>query len=122
MKRTKLGRFSKGCKMPRSWVKRHATILSKRYQLSGGPNWKGGKVFHQGYVLILVNGKYVQEHRIIMEKSLGRPLRPSEIVDHKNHIRSDNRIENLEVMNWKKHHSVHAKQQVFKRAKNGCFH
>lgn len=53
---------------------------------------------HGGYVKILTgDGRLVKEHRYVLEQALGRALLPDETVHHRNGIRRDNRLENLEL-------------------------
>lgn len=87
-----------------------------RHRMAGNVNWIGGRIGSgQGYVLVQAVGHpnarksgYILEHRLVMSNHLGRALLPTEDVHHKNENRSDNRLDNLELLNHTKHVSLHS--------------
>lgn len=54
---------------------------------------------------------FVLKHRLVVERAIGRYLREDEDVHHINHIRDDNRIENLQVMTHAEHAAMHTKER-----------
>ena len=60
-----------------------------------------------GYVVRCRNAGTEVLHRALMENKLGRKLSRLEVVHHKNHDRSDNRMANLELMTFAAHNRLH---------------
>jgi hypothetical protein len=63
---------------------------------------------HNGYKWVMTpDGREVMEHRHLMEKHLGRKLHTDETVHHINGIKTDNSLDNLEVVDRAEHTSRH---------------
>lgn len=58
---------------------------------------------------------YVMKHRLVMERALGIVIPDGYIVHHINHIRDDNRIENLALMTFRAHAALHMAERIKER-------
>jgi len=95
----------------------------KRDYEFGGHEKKRG----DGYIAVYVPDHpncsasgYVMKHILVMERKIGRFMTRDECVHHINHIRGDNRIENLRLMTKSDHMSMHMKERHANRRNKSC--
>lgn len=86
--------------------------VTGRYVGEKSPTWKTGKTRDaSGYILVSAQKfggpRQILEHRWVMQNHIGRPLESFEIVHHINGIKTDNRLENLEITDRASHQRGH---------------
>ena len=60
---------------------------------------------------LLIDGKWVERARVVLEQKIGRKLTKDEIAHHINEDTTDDRPENLQVMKNSVHVSYHARKE-----------
>jgi hypothetical protein len=97
--------------------------MSESKRGENNSRYKGRRVTGDNYVLIFCAdhpyrnvANCVQEHRLVMEKELGRYLEPVEVVHHINKDTLDNRLENLMLFDNNAEHSKYHK--IIRRGSN----
>jgi len=97
--------FKKGHQVPQKCID-----ALKFFKLNNphGSNWKGGvTITKNGYRMILTTeGKHELEHRLVWKKHNGDILK-GYVIHHTNGNKTDNRIENLQMMNRSCHSNFH---------------
>ena len=68
----------------------------------------------KGYLLTNVNGKTNSFHRLVWEKHNGK-IPDGMVIHHINEKRKDNRLENLQMMTFQEHMSLHKKLRKEKK-------
>ena len=119
------GKFA-GNKNP-FYGKHHSADTIKKLREKASIPRKGWRFDSAGYKLIFIpthpfaqKSKYVPEHRLVIEKAIGRFLTAEEAVHHVNKIKKDNRIENLVLFvndgyhrNFEQGHNIPLKSIIF---------
>lgn len=79
-----------------------------------------GYINYQGYKVLCIGNDEILEHRLIIEKKIGRSLNRNEHIHHKNRIRIDNRTKNLQLLTHSEHMKLHYEEKKHKlgRRKN----
>lgn len=94
-------------------VKCYADYQRKSKVGEKNPAWKGG--IFKGYHRLQNKGRKCNEHRIIMEKIIGRPLTDKEEVHHIDKNRRNNSPENLVLCKNKSEHIKKFHMDIIKK-------
>ena len=90
----------------RAFMCKHKIKANRNMHMENNPNWKGGigRITEGGYIKVMLSTHpyadargMIFEHRLVMEKKIGRYLTAEEVVHHKDHIPNNNHEDNLQL-------------------------
>ena len=77
--------------------------------------WINSRGYVEGRIWVGGGQITVKQHRLVMERHLGRQLLPDEDVHHVNGVKTDNRISNLEVVSHAQHTRITNSERTYPR-------
>lgn len=113
----------KGRKLP-DWHRQKIKEGAEKRDQTGekNPHWRGGRSYTKSknaiYPIIRVNGRYVKEHRYVVEQHLRRKLLRTEEVHHKDENKFNNDISNLVILSKSEHAKLHNADRYYKQRKS----
>jgi hypothetical protein len=81
------------------------------YRKKTGNTKRNGYWLENEYIVLYNGGAYIKEHRLVMEKKIGRKLLDNEVVHHIDGNRSNNKEENLLLMTHGEHSRLHREEE-----------
>ena len=78
------------------------------------PTASNKKIYmHGNYPCVSIHDEKIHIHRLLMSYISNKKLQRHEYVHHKNHIKIDARIDNLEIVLQSEHQYYHTKNRIF---------
>lgn len=94
----------------RLFIKHNLAIRNKSEAALGEKNSSfidGPTYTKDGYITIWNGSERVLEHRFVIEQEIKRSLKTEECIHHINGVKTDNRLENLQIVSHIEHRTLH---------------
>ena len=87
------------------WQCKNCTVTKRN--ISKAKPFGSTRINSKGYVLQKTENGWIQQHIFVMQNHIGRTLNKDEVVHHINEDKTDNNINNLQLMTHVEHTKLH---------------